>query len=195
MSTNRSNIGALIGGSVLIGLGLLTLAGQIFRGFNFWGMIWPFFVIGFGVLFFVGMFATGKSAAGLAIPGSIFTGIGLMLFLQNLFGHWESWAYGWTVILMAVGVGIWIMGWYSENSVQRDSGLRLVKIGAILFIIFGGFFEMIFNEFSFSKFIFPAVLILVGIYLVLVRTGLFPARKSMTDESSNMSINSETEQK
>ena len=195
MSTNRSNVGALIAGSVLIGLGLLTLAGQILRDFNFWGMIWPFFVIGFGALFFVGMLATGKSAAGLAIPGSIFTAIGLMLFLQNMFGHWESWAYGWTVILMAVGVGIYIMGRYSENSMQRDSGLRLVKIGAILFIIFGGFFEMIFNAFSFSKFIFPVALILVGIYLILVRTGVFPGRRNMTDESSNMSINSETEQK
>jgi hypothetical protein len=129
MSTNRSNVGALVGGSVLIVLGLLTLASQVFRGVNFWGTIWPFFVIGFGALFFVGMFAGGKSVAGLAIPGSIITTIGLMLFLQNLFGYWESWAYGWTVILMSVGVGIFIMGWYTENQAQRESGQRVLRIG------------------------------------------------------------------
>ncbi|MEW6400722.1 MAG: hypothetical protein AB1649_02920 [Chloroflexota bacterium] len=195
MSTNRSNVGALIGGSVLIGLGLLTMAGQIFRGLDFWGMIWPFFVIGFGALFFIAMFATGKSAAGLAIPGSIFTAIGLMLFLQNLFGHWESWAYGWTVILMAVGVGIWIMGWYLENAQQRQSGLGVLKVGVILFIIFGGFFEMIFNSFAFSRFVFPVALILVGVYLLLGRAGFMGRRREIADDASEMSVKSEVEEK
>ncbi|MBI5839751.1 MAG: hypothetical protein HZB19_06585 [Chloroflexi bacterium] len=195
MSTNRSNVGALVGGSVLIALGLLTMAGQIFRGFNFWGTIWPFFVIGFGALFFVGMFAGGKSVAGLAIPGSIITSIGLMLFLQNLFGHWESWAYGWTVILMSVGLGIFIMGWYTDNASQRQSGLSVLKIGAVLFIIFGGFFEMIFNSFSFSKYLLPLVLILLGIYLVIARSGLLARRSNPVDDSSDMSAKSETEQK
>jgi hypothetical protein len=170
MSTNRSNPGSLIAGAALIGFGLLALAGQFFRGFNFWGVIWPFFIIGVGVLFFVGMYTGGKSAAGLAIPGSIFTFVGLMLFLQNLSDHWESWSYSWTVILMAVGTGIYIMGRYTENPGQRESGSRLIKIGAILFIIFGGFFEMIFNSFAFSRFIFPVALILLGIYLIMGRS-------------------------
>lgn len=170
MFTNRSNPGSLIAGAALIGFGLLALAGQFFRGFNFWGVIWPFFIIGVGVLFFLGMYTGGKSAAGLAIPGSIFTFVGLMLFLQNLSGHWESWSYGWTVILMAVGTGIYIMGRYTENPGQRESGSRLIKIGAILFVIFGGFFEMIFNSFAFSRFIFPVALILLGIYLIMGRS-------------------------
>jgi hypothetical protein len=180
---------------VLIALGLLTLAGQVFRGFNFWGTIWPFFVIGFGALFFVGMFAGGKSSAGLAIPGSIITSIGLMLFLQNLFGHWESWAYGWTVIIMSVGLGIFIMGWYTDDSSQRQNGLGVIKIGAILFVIFGGFFEMIFNSFSFSKYLLPLVLILLGIYLVVARSGLLPRKSNAVDESGDTSVKSETEQK
>ena len=177
MSTNRTNIGPLIGGVALISIGLLTLASQFFRSFNFWGTVWPIFIVGLGVLFFVGMFAGGKPAAGLAVPGSILTAIGLMLFLQNLLGHWESWSYGWTVIVMSVGFGIFLMGWYADNAEQRHSGSRLLKIGAILFVIFGGFFEMIFNSFSFSRFLFPAALILVGAYLVLARSGLLPGRK------------------
>jgi hypothetical protein len=93
-----------------------------------------------------------------------------MLFLQNLFGHWESWAYGWTVILVAVGVGIYIMGRYTENPGQRASGLSLIKVGAILFVIFAGFFEMIFNEFAFSRVLFPTALILLGVYLIFGRS-------------------------
>ena len=195
MSTNRSNVAALVGGSVLIALGLLTLAGQIFRGFNFWGMIWPFFIIGFGALFFLAMFFSGRSAAGLAIPGAIITSVGLMLFLQNLLSHWESWSYGWTVIIISVGLGIWIMGWYTDNMDQRQSGARVMKIGAILFVIFGGFFEMIFNSFAFSKYIFPVALILLGAYLVLSRTGLLAGRRASVDNVSEMSVKSDLEEK
>ena len=188
MSTNRANVGSLVGGAILIAFGLLTLAGQFFRGSNFWGMAWPFIVIGAGAMFFVGMFAGGKSVAGLAIPGSIITVTGLMLFLQNFFGYWESWSYGWTIILMSVGLGIFIMGWYSQNEGQRRSGWNLIKIGAILFVIFGGLFEMIFNSFSFSKFLFPAALILLGAYLILARSGVFGKKRDSIDDGSNPSI-------
>jgi len=192
MFTNRSNPGSLIAGTALIVVGLLALAGQIFRGFDFWGTIWPFFIIGAGALFFVGMFSGGKSAAGLAIPGSILIAIGAMLFLQNISDHWESWAYGWTVILVAVGVGIYIMGQYTENPGQRASGLSLIKVGAILFVIFGGFFEMVFNSFAFSRFLFPAALILFGAYLILGRSrSLTKAQETPPAEVTESSTNLE----
>lgn len=189
MSTNRANTGSLIGGLVLVVFGLLALAGQLFRGFNFWETVWPFFLIGVGGLFFVGMFSGGKSAAGLAIPGSILSVIGLMFFVQNIFDYWESWAYGWTVIIMAVGVGIFIMGWYAENPSQRSSGLHLLKIGAILFVFFGGFFEMIFDSFAISRFLFPLALILLGVYLVFVRSAIFSKRKEPSSEVADSPTN------
>ncbi len=178
MSANRSNVGPLVGGAVLIAIGLMSLAGQFFGQLGFWGIIWPFFIIGLGALFFVGMFAGGKSMAGLAIPGTIIAAIGLMLFFQNITGYWESWSYGWTVILIAVGLGIFIMGWYAGSEAQRKSGISLMKVGAVLFLIFGGFFEMFFNSTPFSRYLFPAALILLGLYLVLARSGVF---KSSTE--------------
>ena len=45
MSTGR-NIGSLIGGALLVGIGVLALLGQLFSGFNFWGIVWPFMIIG-----------------------------------------------------------------------------------------------------------------------------------------------------
>jgi len=179
MSSKR-NTGSLVGGSLLVIFGILALLGQLFRNFNFWETFWPFFIIGVGLLFFVGMFAGGRSVSGLAIPGSIITTIGLMLFYQNITDHWESWAYGWTVILMSVGLGIFIMGIWGQNLTQRAAGLRVLRIGLILFIVFGAFFELIFTAgrpFGLRSVIFPAGLILLGLYLVLARSGLL-ARSS-----------------
>ena len=191
MSSQR-NTGSLVGGSLLIIFGLLALLGKLFQGFDFWGTFWPFFIIGIGALFFVGMFAGGRSVSGLAIPGTIITTIGLMLFYQNITSHWESWSYGWTVILMSVGLGIYIMGFWGQNPTQRAAGLRVLRLGLIMFIIFGAFFELIFTSgmpFGLRSFIFPAGLILLGLYLVLSRSGLFSSRSKDTNfESTDNSL-------
>ncbi len=178
MQTNRSNVAALVGGALLIGFGLLSLVSRAFRGLD-WGFLWPFAIVGFGALFFVAMFASGKSAAAFAVPGSIISGIGLILLFQNITRHWESMSYFWTLILMFVGLGITIMGWYGEDANQRQSGLRVMKIGFIMFVIFGTFFEMIFS--SFNNMVFPILLIVLGGYLVLSRSGLFKKHEDSID--------------
>ncbi|HLE91153.1 MAG TPA: hypothetical protein VI753_08390, partial [Anaerolineales bacterium] len=134
--------------------------------------------------FFVLMFTGGKQAAAFAIPGSIVGGIGLVLLFQNITNHWESMSYFWTLIILSVGAGIYIMGLYGGDIKQKQSGLRVMKVGFILFIIFGAFFEMIFS--SFNNILFPVLLILLGAYLVLSRSGLFGGRKN--DESANPPI-------
>jgi uncharacterized membrane protein YfcA len=88
-------------------------------------------------------------------------------------------SYFWTLIFMFVGLGIYLMGWYGEDAGQKKSGVGLMKAGFILFIIFGAFFEMIFS--SFSSVLFPILLILLGGYLVLARSGLFKRHESSTD--------------
>src|SRR5687768_16854429 len=183
MQTNRSNAGALVGGALLITFGLLALAGQVFRNVD-WGFLWPFTVIGFGALFFVAMFAGGKQAAAFAVPGSIVGGIGLVLLFQNITGHWESMSYFWTLIILSVGTGIYLMGWYGENENQKQSGFRLMKIGFILFIIFGLFFEMIFS--SLGDELFPILLILLGGYLVLSRSGLFSRKQDSPPDNQSL---------
>ena len=174
MQSNRSNVGALIAGTILILFGLMALAGQFFRSVD-WGLLWPFIVIGFGALFFVAMFAGGRQAAAFAIPGSIVGGIGLILLFQNITGRWESMSYFWTWIIIFVGVGIYLMGRYGGDENHRHSGVRVMKVGFVLFIIFGAFFEMIFS--SFGNLIFPILLILLGGYLILSRSGLFGTKK------------------
>ena len=170
MQKNRNNVGALIGGSILIGLGLLTLLDRLVPGLNL-GNLWPLFIIAFGALFFIAMFAMGKSGAGFAIPGTIISGIGLILLYQTISSNWVSMSYFWALILFFVGLGIYIMGWYGEDANQKKSGRDVMKIGLILFIIFGAFFEALFS--SLNSLIFPVLLILLGGYLVISRLGLF----------------------
>ncbi|HEY3473732.1 MAG TPA: hypothetical protein VGK56_03930, partial [Anaerolineales bacterium] len=124
-------------------------------------------------------------AAAFAIPGSIIGGIGLVLLFQNITDRWESMSYFWTLIILFVGTGIAIMGWYGGDENQKQSGWRVMKVGFILFIIFGAFFEMIFS--SASGLVFPVLLILLGGYLVLSRSGLLGVKK-VAEQPRNESI-------
>jgi len=174
MQTNRNNVGTLIGGAILIGIGLLTLVSRMYTDID-WGLLWPFAIIGFGALFFIAMFSAGKSSAAFAIPGTIITGIGLVMLFGNITGHWTTMSYLWTLIIIFVGLGIYIMGWYGEDATQRQSGGKVMKIGIILFIVFGTIFETIFS--SLNNVIFPILLILLGAYLVLSRSGLLSRKQ------------------
>jgi hypothetical protein len=189
MTTHRSKIGPLVGGALLIGLGLMTLLGQLFHNFHFWAYAWPLLVIGFGGLFFVGMFAGGKSMAGLAIPGSIITVSGLMLLIQNLTGAWASWSYSWTVTLASVGLGIFSMGLYQGDEQRRQTGLRIMKIAAVLFVLFGAFFQLLLSPFGLNagRYTFPLLMIALGVYLVVTRSGLFQTHKAADETVAEVS--------
>jgi uncharacterized integral membrane protein len=190
MKNNRSNSGALVGGSLLIIFGVLAALQQVFRDVFTWSLIWPIIVIVFGGMFFAGMFAGGKGVSGLAVPGSIITGIGLLLLYQNLTGHWESWSYGWTLIVLFVGIGIYVMGLYAGDAGQKVAGLNVIRIGFILFVIFGAFFELIFSggsAFGMRTLLFPILLIILGAYLIITRLGLFGGRKSDNEMSVSTS--------
>lgn len=176
MVTQRQHAGSLVGGAILIGLGVFFLFGQYFgfRGFEY---VWPLFVIGMGGVFFIGMFVGGKSLAPLAIPGSILTTIGLLLLIQNFTGRWESWAYVWTIIIMAVGIGIFIMGAWTGNPEQRGAGLKLAGLGLVLFAVFGSLFELLlFGGLAdpWRRMLAPVLLIVAGLFLIIRRTGLWP---------------------
>ncbi len=149
-----------------------------------WGFLWPLVVIGAGSLFFLAMVAGGRQSAAFAIPGSIISGIGLILLFENITGHWESMSYFWALIILFVGIGIYLMGWYGEDAGQKRAGGRVMKIGFILFVIFGAFFEGLFH--SFNNLVFPVLLIVLGVYLVFSRSGWINAKK--TEESSEQSI-------
>ncbi len=167
--------GNVVLGLVLVALGVLFLLEQLF-GVNVWRFSWPFFVILPGVLFFVGMVLGGRSAGGLAIPGSIVTMTGLILLFQTISNLWQSWAYAWALIFpTALGLGMMIQGAWSGLPRLYRVGSHFVAWGVALFLLGAAFFELVLNLSGFgggpiAGIVWPSLLIALGLFLLVRRT-------------------------
>ncbi len=169
---NRGGLVGLIVGVGLIGLGMLFLLAEVLR-INLWGYIWPFFIIIPGLIFFIAMVLGGKSAAPLAIPGSLITILGLLLFYQTLFNHFESWAYAWALIFpTGVGIGLIVDGTWAGRPGTVEEGKRWAKVGIIIFLALGAFFELILgiSRHGPARFIWPLLVVAAGLYLIFRQT-------------------------
>lgn len=174
-SNSRAN---LVIGLGLIGLGALFLAQQFFD-FNFWGTLWPFLVIGVGGLLFATAWLGGRGSAPVFIPASIVTMVGLILFVLNLTDRWEAWSYAWTLILVAVGVGVWLHGMRAGDAELRRRGWQTIQSGLVMLLIFGSFFELvIFGSAQVTRWAGPLLLMVVGGFLLL--RGMLGGRSGAT---------------
>ena len=156
----------LVGGAILVALGAHFLFRQVFD-FDLGRYGWPLFIIGPGLLLFAGMAVSGRGAGGLAIPASIVTTVGLLLFVQNATDYYESWAYGWALIPLAAGVGTRIAGAWDSNARLVAEGRRGITVGLALLLGFATFFEgFIFRGSFFASYLLPLALILGGVALL-----------------------------
>lgn len=72
------------------------------------------------------------------------------------------------------------MGARSQDDARRRSGLRLIGVGVVLFVIFGALFEfgaMLLGSRGPAQILFPIFLVATGFYLVAVRSGLLHGRR------------------
>lgn len=155
-------------GVALIVLGALFLLGRVTDVGQF---AWPLFVIIPGVILLGSAFLGRGESAGLAVPGSIVTTIGLILLILNGTGRWEAWSYCWALIVAGVGAGTFIHGALTSDQSRERDGLRTVYIGLTLFAVFGVFFEfIIFGGLGGSmRWLVPLLLIGAGVYLLFFR--------------------------
>ncbi len=180
MTTTRMHSGSLITGLLLIVLGALFFLEQLVR-VPVWHYGWPLIVIVIGVLFFIGMVTNGRDMGGLAIPGSMFVILGLILLYQNTFDHWGSWAYMWALVAPGgVGVGLYIYGWWSDRLTLRQVGIALMVIGLAIFLVLGAAFELLASMLGIitpGRFLWPVAMIVIGVALLFGRrlVHLFPA--------------------
>ena len=168
----RKNVWGFWAGVALIGLGIVFMLGQFLR-VDVMQYLWPFFILGVGVAFFIGMAAGGRSMGALAVPGSVLTTLGLILFFQNLFGLWATWSYAWALIICGAGVGLMIFGSTSEMPDLRRAGRVVIGVGLVFFFVFGLFFELgasLLGMRSPGGVFWPLALILVGLYVIFGRT-------------------------
>ncbi len=171
---NQRNMGSMIAGSALIVLGGLFLINQ-FLSISIGRFIWPFFILIPGIGLFVAVYNGGKETAGLAIPASVVSMVGLILLVQSITDHWGSWAYAWSLIFpTSIGLGMYIYGIRGEDDDTKQRGRGMLRTGLILFIILAAFFEMIFaaSGSMVSRIFWPVLIILLGLYLILRRGGL-----------------------
>ncbi len=183
--TKQYRLNTLIGAG-LIGLGILFLLGEIID-IRLGVYLWPFFIIVPGLAFFYFMAQGGKNAAPLAIPGSIITTTGLLLLYQSVTDHWVSWSYAWALIVpTSLGIGFYISGIWGENETMRNTGRGFIKAGLVILILGGLFFEMIINISGAgpNRIVWPAFVIIAGVYLIISELGLIPSRKSSESSTS-----------
>lgn len=156
-------------GLILIALGVLFL---LTRSIDASLFAWPLFVIVPGVALLAWSLVGGREVAGLAVPGAIVSTVGAILFLQNLTGSFETWAYAWALVLASVGVGTWLQGSLTQDDGRQRDGVRTATIGLALFAGFGAFFQfVVFGDLLgtwVGRWLFPLALIGAGV-LMLVR--------------------------
>ncbi len=171
--------GSIFAGLILILVGLFFLLLPLFpnvsANFNI-DEQWPLIIVAVGGLFLVGAL---MGVSGLAVPGSIVSGLGLMLYYQNANDAWESWSYSWTLIIGFIGVGV-IISQTLEGNWRKGlrAGGRLIVISLVLFIIFGS----LFGGFGSVNIVLAVGLIAVGAWLLA--KNLFFHKKSDEDNEA-----------
>jgi hypothetical protein len=165
----RRDLGAALG-ALLISLGVLFLAGQLFHvELGHWG--WPFFIIVPGsVVLALGIAVNDQTSRPLILVGSVTTATGMLLFYQNATDHYASWAYAWALIApTAFGAGELIYGLLKDHPQAVTAGTRLITIGLIIFFVGAIFFELVIGigGFGLNGWVWPVVLICLGAFLVL----------------------------
>lgn len=133
-STRRAGVAV---GIVLISAGIWFLLLQFLPGLGSW-FSWPMIIVGVGgLLFLIGILA---GEPGMAVPGCVVGGIGLLLYWQNATGNWASWSYAWSLIPGFVGVGVLISGVFTGNREELRGGAWLMAISLVLFAVFSSVF-------------------------------------------------------
>ncbi|MEJ2484695.1 MAG: hypothetical protein P8Y68_03070 [Anaerolineales bacterium] len=185
--------GSFTFGVLLILMGAWFLAVQFVPDIGDWMSQfadWPIWVIGPGLIFILAGLISG--VFDLMIPGSIISGIGLILYYQNETGDYQSWAYVWALIIVFVGIGIFLANVFrGKVSKAFEEGGPPMMTGLVMFLIFGSIFRATFGQTPLLGDYWPLVLVLVGLWM-LVRP-LFRGKKRSAKVVVNISSGEEAE--
>lgn len=137
--TRKSMIGV---GLIIVGL---LLAFAQFSNFSLGGNLWPLFIIVPGIVMLISAPA-GDAGKWVAAAGATVLTTGLILAYQNIFNHFESWAYAWTLLAPgASGAGWVIHGLRYGDTELVSAGRKQINVSAAMFLAGVIFFELILN--------------------------------------------------
>src|SRR5262249_50777488 len=100
-----------------------------------WSGAWPFFIIAVGLIFFVGVVVGGPAAGPLAIPGALISTVGLILLYQRAFDRFQTWAYAWTLLVVASGLGLLVDAAWRNRPERAQLGRAAIGVGVALFVV------------------------------------------------------------
>lgn len=146
-------------GFFLIITGILLFISKLF-GIQLFHMdrLWPVFVLIPGLCFNLAYFST-RRAPGLLVPGGILTTIGLLFFFETM-TNWHFAEYTWPIYPLAVAIGLFQLYIFGD----RKRGL-LIPIGILTIVSTMSFASMILGSIN-NSLVVPAVLVLIGIFLI-----------------------------
>jgi hypothetical protein len=159
-------------GGLLLLLGMVVLLGQAFH-LDLGRVGWPFFVIvpGLGLLG-LGLAVPGRLGEVLAMLSGVVAVAGLLLLFQNATGRFETWAYAWTLVVLAgAGAGRWLLGVVRGRGELAASGAWMIGAGLAAFLGLAVFFEVVIgiggrHYGTVSRYALPVLLILAGLALL-----------------------------
>lgn len=184
-----SNIIRPLVGVAFILLGILFLIVRyvgVRFGIDFGHYSWPFFIIAPGVFLFVASFAFERTVGIiLAIIGVMVATVGSILFIQNTFDLFASWAYAWALVApTSIGLAKLVYGAVHGMKDQVQSGLRLAGVGFAIFVFGALFFELAIGvsgfRFGAAWLCWPGLLIGLGVSLLL--SSLLPRRNRLSTD-------------
>lgn len=153
---------------IMIGVGVFYLCAALFPQFQAFinsKSTWPFQIIILGGVFYLAGILSWVPS--LFIPATIITGVGGLLYYQNLTGDWASWSYAWALIPGFVGIGLILFGIFGRKKGAILGGLWNIFSSIVMFSIFGFAFGRLPNV----EKIWPAALIMLGLFVLLQAVG------------------------
>jgi hypothetical protein len=145
---------------VLVTGGILMVA-SLFHNWGVWAIAWPLEVLGVALGFTLA--AIFMRVPGLAMPAIIIGLNGLVLAFCNLTGLWQAWAVVWPIEPLAVGLGLFVIGFFHRSPGATTAGVILSAIAGV-----GFFMTSFFSVFNLSvlRFIVPGMLVLTGAIVI-----------------------------
>lgn len=104
---------------------------------------WPLWIIVPGLAMVAGSLAIPpRGGLGLAVPGTIIAIVGGILWVQDAYGLYATWAYAWALVApTGPGFAMLVYGLVRGDTELAGDGFRTLLVGVGLFLGFGFFFE------------------------------------------------------
>jgi hypothetical protein len=151
--------GSVFSGVLLMGVGLFFLLVQFIPGFTSslsFAYLWPLPLLLLAAAFWVGTLYFEPT---LAIPATILSAVGSILFYQNSTGNWHHWQL-WLLMPAIVGIGLFLGGYLGNY------GLRKAFPAVVILQIIGWGLFFFFTIASYWQNLWPILLIGIGLYLL-----------------------------